>query len=476
MVGTNVPPLQFSTNGFFAPSAAAILAGAQADINTAFGGGLNPGLTTPQGQLATSETAVIQNCYDLFVNLTQQMDPAYATGRFQDGIARIYFLNRNGAQPTVLQITCSGGNGVIIAIGAAIVDSDNNYYLCINGGTIPGTGSVLLAFAAQIPGPIPVPETVTIVSTTPGWDSAAVASGVVGSNTESRQAFEIRREDSVAANSLGAIGSIIGAVAKVQGVSDYYGNANPTSSPVTVNGATIPAYGIFISVAGSATQKAIGTAILSKKSPGCAMGGNTTVNVFDNNPLYTAPIEYSITYETPLALQIVFSVDIVSSNGVPSNVAALVQGAITQAFNGLFTNPLNNVTTPRARIGSLILASDYMAAVQNLGPWARVRALLIGSSNDSDAASFTGVIAGTALTVSGVTGTIAIGQTLLDAAGNIPPGTTIVSGSGTTWVISNSLTVSSEAMTSVTPLQDAVQVLATQSPTLASANIAVTVA
>lgn len=476
MAGTNVPPLQFSTNGFFAPSAAAILAGAQADINTAFGGGLNPGLTTPQGQLASSETAIIQNCYDLFVNLTQQMDPAYATGRFQDGIARIYFLNRNGAEPTVLQITCSGGNGVIINPGAAITDPNGNVYLCVNGGTIPGTGSVVLAFAAAVPGPVAIPETVTIVSTIAGWDSAAVASGVVGNPEEGRQAFEIRREDSVAANSLGAIGSIIGAVAKVQGVTDYYGNANPTGSPVSVDGVTIPAYGIYISVAGSATNKAIATAILSKKSPGCAMGGNTTVTVYDSNPLYASPIPYSITFESPKSLPILFAVDIVSSNSVPSNVVQLVQAAIQQAFSGLFTNPLNNVPTPRARIASLILASDYMAAVQALGPWARVRSLFIGSANDSDAASFTGSIAGTVLTVSGVTGSIALLQTLMDSAGNIPAGTTIQSGSGTTWGISTSLTVSSEAMTSALPDQDAVQVKASQEPTLAPENIVVTVA
>lgn len=58
--------------------------------------------------------------------------------------------------------------------------------------------------------------------------------------------------------------------------------------------------------------------------------------------------------------------------------------------------------------------------------------------------TFTGSITGTALTVSGVTGTIAVGQTLYGSG--ITAGTTILSGSGTAWVVSASQTVGSESM------------------------------
>ena len=57
---------------------------------------------------------------------------------------------------------------------------------------------------------------------------------------------------------------------------------------------------------------------------------------------------------------------------------------------------------------------------------------------------FTGSIAGTTLTVSGVTGAIAIGQTLYGAG--VTAGTTITGGSGTSWTVSTSQTVGSEAM------------------------------
>jgi len=58
--------------------------------------------------------------------------------------------------------------------------------------------------------------------------------------------------------------------------------------------------------------------------------------------------------------------------------------------------------------------------------------------------TFTGSITGMALTVSGVTRTIAIGQTVYGTG--VTANTTITGGSGTTWTVSQSQTVSSEAM------------------------------
>ena len=56
---TAVPPITWTIEGVVLPTDAEILEGVQSDIDTAFGGGVNPGLSTPQGQLASSEAAVI---------------------------------------------------------------------------------------------------------------------------------------------------------------------------------------------------------------------------------------------------------------------------------------------------------------------------------------------------------------------------------------------------------------------------------
>lgn len=465
---SNVPPVTFGPNGFIIPSTAAVLAGVQADIDAAFGGNLNPALDTPQGQLATSEAAVVDEVNATFLFLTNQFDPAFASGRYQDALARIYFLERNPSQPTVVQATCSGLEGVVIPAGALAVAADGNQYVCTDGGTIPVSGSITLSFACLIPGPIACPEGTLnqIYQAIPGWDSITnPADGVLGNDVESRSAFEARREATVAANSIGSLPSILGAVLKVPNVLDAYVTENDTSSPLTIGGFTLAANSVYVAVVGG-DQNAVAQAIWSRKAPGCAYNGNTSVVVLDQSPGYSPPYpSYTVTYETPAALPILFAVSIANSSLVPSDAATQIQNAIINAFAG-------GDGGPRARIGTKLYASRFYSAVAALGAWAQIIAIDVGSPNTG--ASFTGTIAGTALTVSGVTGTIAIGQAVLDSAGLVSAGTVIVSGSGTSWVVNNSQTVASEAMQSAAANLNDVAVNINQVPVTDANNITVT--
>ena len=98
---TNVPPVTWNpATGFTLPTQAAILNGVQQDFNAAFNVTFNWGTTggsqtnpLPQGALAASESAILGNVYETFQYYTTQVDPAFATGRMQDAIGRIYFLS-----------------------------------------------------------------------------------------------------------------------------------------------------------------------------------------------------------------------------------------------------------------------------------------------------------------------------------------------------------------------------------------------
>lgn len=435
---SSVPGPTFGPQGFIIPTEAAILAGVTEDINNAFGGGLNPALTTPQGQFATSETAIIGETNDAFLFLTQMFDPAYAVGRYQDALARLYFLERNGAEPTVVQALCSGLGGVVIPAGALAVAADGNLYTCTDGGTIPTAGSITLTFACNAVGPIACPagSLNQIYQAIPGWDSIDnLSDGVLGRLTESRYQFEARRAASVAKNSIGSLPSILGAVLAVPNVLDAYVTENDSSSPATVGGVSLVANSVYVAVVGG-DATAVATAIWSKKAPGCAYNGNTSVTIEDTSTGYSPPYpSYTVTWETPAALQILFAVNIVASAQVPANAATLIQNAIISAFAG-------GDGGPAATIGALLLASRYYPPVAALGTWAQIRTLQIGSAN-SPGAVFVGYVVGTTLTVTVATsGTIAVGQTLVDTTGALIEGTTITalgSGSGGTgtYTISN---------------------------------------
>lgn len=475
---TDVPSVTFGPNGFVIPTEAEILVGVMEDMNAAFGGGLNPSLETPQGQLATTQTAIIGNTNATFLYYTQQVDPAYATGRMQDAIARIYFLERKPAEATVVQVTCNGLDGVPIPVGALAQAEDGNVYSCTQAGTIGDTspGVVVLPFACNTVGPITCPESSLdqIYQAIPGWDSVTnAADGVVGRDTETRAEFEARRAASVALNSRGTINAIRAAVLNVAGVLDAYVTQNDTASPVVVNDFTLGPNSIYVAVVGGEATD-VATAIWSKKPPGCAYNGNTTVTIYDTDgyaPPYPA---YAVTYETPAPLAILFKVIIADSAQVPSDAVAQVQQAIVNAFAGVDG-------LARASIGRVLYASRFIFPVAALGAWAQVVSLQVGSVNTA-LASFTAHIAGTTLTVTAVaSGTLAVGQTLIDTTGHLTVGTRITalgSGSGGTgtYTVSSSQTVASEAMKSAKADQDLVDVYIDQVPTISTNDILVTVA
>lgn len=234
-ISTNVPEPSFTNSGFVAPLESAILTGVLADINTAFGGNLNTGLTTPQGQLAQSMAAIIGDKNDKFLALANGVDPAFASGRMQDAIARIYFLTRQAATSTVVTCTCTGLYNTKITAGAIAVDTSGYTYLCNTGGTIPLSGSISLEFSNSQTGPIPcAPLSLSkIYQAIPGWDSIInTNAGSLGQYVESRADFEYRREQTVAKNGAGSLPNIVGALFALDEpdgyeITDVYGIENP---------------------------------------------------------------------------------------------------------------------------------------------------------------------------------------------------------------------------------------------------------
>lgn len=475
MPQSNVPAPTFGPNGFVAPTAASVLAGRIADFQAVFGGNLNPDLTTPQGQLASSDAAIIGAVMDLFLYYTSQVDPAFAQGRMQDGIGRIYFITRNPAQPTTVSCTVIGGQGVTIPTGALAQDTAGNTYTCLTGGTFDATGTMTLQFANQVVGPIPCPAgtLTTIYQAIPGWNTITnPANGVLGNLTESRTAFEARRRLSVAKNSIGTIGAIRGSVLAVPGVIDAFVTENATNAPQTVGGVSLPANSLYVSVAGGAPAD-IGRAIFLKKPPGCSYSGNTLVTVQDTQSGYVPPYPtYNVTYNTAYPLDIVFSVVLANGPTVPANVSALVQQAIIGAFSGA------DGGAP-ARIGIQQFASRYYPTINALGSWVKIVDILIGNLN-SPTCTFSGSIAGTTLTVASVaSGSLAVGQTIEDTSGAVLEGTRITAlGTGTgatgTYTISLSQTVTAETMYGVVANAYTAPVNISQIPSINIANIAVT--
>jgi hypothetical protein len=438
---SSVPGIQWTPTGLVLPTEAEILAGAQADMNAAFGGNMNPALQTPQGQFASSETAIIADKNAAIAQLVDQVDPDNATGFMQDAIGRIYFMNRNPGTPTTVQVLCVGQLGTTIQAGTAQVqDTSGNIYVCQQTGQIPVGGSITLPFANVVLGPVPCPEdTVTIIYQAgplgAGWDTCNnAAAGIEGSNVETAAAFEFRRQNSVAANAHGSLPSIYAAVFDVDDVIDCYVYENVTDNPIYIgstNYELLP-HSFFVGVIGGAAAD-IANAIWTKKNEGSNMNGNTSQTVTDQSG-YSYPFpSYTIKYNNNAenAATINFVVNIVNSSNLPGTITTDVQGAITQQFNGVTNTPLaSNGVTPstsgqRARIGALLLAASYYGPVATCeGPSVPVQVLsiFIGGAfvGTGSVTNGSGV-----LTIGVVTsGAVQIGSVV--TATGVPAGTTIV--------------------------------------------------
>lgn len=380
---TNVPSVQFTDAGLVLPTESAILAGVQQDMDNAFGGGLNPALETPQGQLASSTTAIIGDKNNLFAQYVNQVDPDFASGRMQDAIGQIYFLDRKPATPTAVVATCVGLEGVVISVGATAKASDGNLYVCTEAGTIPASGTIDLNFACTVDGPIACPagSLNQIYQSIPGWDTINNASdGTVGSNVESRADFEFRRKQSVALNAVNSLQSIYANVLNVTDVLDAYVTENTTNGTITVGGQTLTAHSIYVAVVGGAAAD-IAQAIWNKKSVGASYNGNTSFTVTDTAGYSFPQPSYVVTWETPAALPILFAVQIANNPALPANIVALVQQAIIASFNGTDGGT-------RARIGSTIFASRFYGNIVALGPTVSILSLLLGPTTPT-LASFT---------------------------------------------------------------------------------------
>lgn len=471
---TNVPVPTFGPLGFVAPSDDEILAGVLLDINGAFGGDLNvTNLETPQGQLASSEAAIISNSDSQFIELTQQMDPAFSSGRMQDGIGRIYFLTRNPAEPTTVFCDCSGAN-VTIPAGAQAIDESDNLYICTDGGDLPPSGGTIsLAFTCVTVGPIACAANTLnrIYQQIPGWDSINNPSdGILGRNVESRSEFEARRAESVAKNARGTIQAIQGAVLQVANVLDAFSYQNDDDTSTTYRGVVLGPHSIYVAVVGGDNDD-VAQAIWSKKSPGCGYNGNTSVVVLDTNPGYSPPYpSYLVTFERPASVKFFFNVVLSNNTQIPADANVQIQNAIVAAFAGADGGP-------RARIGSTVFASRFYAAVATLGAWALIIDIQIGSLKTT-AASVTASIAGPLMTVTAVgSGALAVGQ-FVTGAGVIDGTRILALGSGTggtgTYTLTQAQTVASTNIKTVSATLNSVACNIDEAPVIAGPNIAVT--
>ncbi|AOW45535.1 hypothetical protein A4S02_00780 [Acetobacter ascendens] len=379
---TSVPAPTLDDTGFVLLQEADMLAGVLADINAAFGNTLNTDLSTPQGQLATSLTAILGDAYDQMLAVFNGVDPARASGRMQDAIGRIYFMERKPATPTVVTCQCTGVEGTVIPQGALVADAAGNTYAADAAITLDTTGTGTGTFSCTTVGEVSCPAgSVRLCQSVAGWSGVSNAvAGVTGREVEGRAAFEARRQAAVAVNSVGPLAAILAAVQAVDGVTDAYVADNSSNVAVMQGGITLAPYSLYVCVNGG-TDADVALAILCKKPPGCAYTGSTSVSVTDTSGAYTTPPSYTVAFERAQPTPLYVVLTLAAGSGVPNTATSAVQQAVLACF-------LGQDGSARVGIGGTLYASRFYACVAAVGSWAQVVDIRVGT-----AANPTGVTA-----------------------------------------------------------------------------------
>ena len=366
ILNTAVPDVTITENGLSVPDIADVLAGRLTDMSTALGGGASQSLSSPQGQIAQSDTEIIAQEYDKLLCLFNQINPDFSTGRFQDGIGRIYFMERIAAQGTVVTATCIGQVGTAIPAGSTAVDTSGYIYQSIDNAVIPSSGSVDVQFVNTTTGPIPCAagSLNQIYRAVSGWDAVNnISPGVVGVDVESRIAFETRRRQSVARNSRNQDASTLAALLATDGVLDAYVWSNRTAETVNKGTTNFPilAHSVYICVYGGADTD-VAESIFNTYNPGANMNGDTTFTVYDNVNYMPPYPSYVMQWQKASPTRVYFKVNIDASLNPPSDITKQVKKIVATVFNGGYEG------IGKARIGSTINAGKYYAPVISISP------------------------------------------------------------------------------------------------------------
>jgi len=373
---TNVPAITWVNGMPVIPSESDVRAGRAADFTQVFGSALNTSGTTPQGQIISSDTAIIGDANSQIAYVASMVDPNQAEGEWQDAIGAIYFLQRIAAAGSVKTVLCIGAYDTPIPAGSLIQDPSGYFWAATNSATIYNE-AITLTYQCTTTGPIPWAANTpcTIYTSVPGLDQVVgTTAAVLGNLVESRGAFENRRRQSVAINSHGTCPTILGNILALPNVLSAYVIDNPTGSTVTVGSTAyaLQPHSILVSCYGGAAAS-IANAIWTGKDGGCAYNGNTTYTVADTSyPLGSQP-QYPITWLTPTPTPIYILVTINPNPALPANIASLISAAALATFEG--TDAQDSIP---AGIALTISGSRYAPQMNLISPALAITSIMVG--------------------------------------------------------------------------------------------------
>ncbi|MBF2754042.1 MAG: baseplate J/gp47 family protein [Gammaproteobacteria bacterium AqS3] len=224
------------------------------DVVNAFGGDIDKHSHTPQEQFSAINASVwAELTEEIARGITFGTDLDAAPGKFLDSMGSLLSIRRRPATKTRVVCQSTGLAGLVIPQGSIVQDAAGNRFTTDQDVSIPSGG-----VEANIPctaieyGPIAVPRGSVnkIISVLNGWDTLTNnEEGIPGSNRESDTEYRANIKARTAQNASASKSAMESALAQA-GSTKFRVIENPSNSPSTIGGVTIPPHSVVVAAGG----------------------------------------------------------------------------------------------------------------------------------------------------------------------------------------------------------------------------------
>lgn len=225
-----------NSTGTIIPDTSEILSDVQTTYKEVFSTDLVVTADTPQGVLITAEALTETATVNNNAALANQINPNLAGGIFLDAIMALTFpQGREAAEPTLVSnVDLTGVAGTIISAGSQAKTAAGDIFQTLTGVTLDSLGAGVVNFASVDSGAIPCAAHAldTIVTNVIGWETVDNSTaGVLGTSTQSDQATEALRSNTLAFQGVALAVAITSTLYAVSGVESLTFRENYESVP-----------------------------------------------------------------------------------------------------------------------------------------------------------------------------------------------------------------------------------------------------
>lgn len=298
-------PNQLTADGLTVKTLSEIISDLTTELEAIYGSDINLSQNSPDGQLLNIFGQSSIDILELLVQVYNSFAVENAFGVALDQRVALNGLARQQGTHTITNITVTTVGAVnLVGLDALVNDPSAIVFTASDDGGVQyqliasvttSNGANVLAFQAKDIGVVqPILNTitniVTIVANVSSVNNPSAATSIgVAEETDSQ--LKIRHAQSFFLASTGPGDSVEAALKNIPGVTDAFVAENDTGSPASGVGA----HSIWAIVNGG-TDAQVGTAIYTKKAPGCGMTGAVTYVVTrPNGSSFTAKFDRAVT-------------------------------------------------------------------------------------------------------------------------------------------------------------------------------------